>query len=188
MVTTEDEDNPTDQLPIHPSAIVRKEVGQFLGPTPGFNIREQSVLAEIHDSKVPEANLAAQTHRELVESLKLLQKVQALAPVPDAIEPLLHHAMTSAYVVSSLPKKNFVDVMTPRLIEAIGGQPESAQAVASSIHDHAVVSRARADQALLQIHQYFKGTGLSMIDRPGTMDPRKEFSTASPLALLVLRP
>lgn len=174
MIASNDERvNPSEQLPIHASAAVRTEVATFLGRQPAdFNIRTTSILTAIHRDKMNLQNLDLETRATTIDSLKLLQRVQALAPVPEAVRPLLDAGMTTAMRVSSMPKKRFIDKMAPALADA-GVPSAEADVVAGQMHDHAMESRLRADHALVQIHQAVEGSGLKHVDGPTTLAQRK---------------
>jgi hypothetical protein len=173
MIASEDEDsNPSEQLPIHSSAAVRTEVAKFLARQPGFNIRTTSVIAALHQDEANIKDIDLQIRSDVTESLKLLQSVQALAPTPEAIKPLLDTGWTDATRLSSVPKKRFVTKMVPGLAES-GASLAEAGMLASNIHDHAMRSRLRADHALVQIHQAVRGTGLKAVDGESNLSDRK---------------
>ncbi|WP_436431011.1 hypothetical protein, partial [Enterococcus faecium] len=76
-------------------------VAKFLDDHPQFNIRNQSVLSEIKADQLSTTggstvSLDSQTRQQVYDSLKLLQRVQALTPTPEAIQSLIEVGMTSA--------------------------------------------------------------------------------------------
>jgi hypothetical protein len=105
--------------------------------------------------------------------LKLLQRVQALTPVPEAVQPLLQEGFTSAMRVSSLPRKQFVARMAPHLAKA-GADPHESEFLVSRIHDHSMASRLRSDHALIQIREMVRGTGLRSVDGDSDMSIRRK--------------
>lgn len=166
-----------DEILIHPSQPVREAAVKVLDMQPGFNIRETSVLAHIANPDAINNAIgldgSVETHNQVVQSLKLLQRTQALTPTPDAIAPLLESGMTSAFQVSSIPKRQFVKAMAPALVAATtSGTNSDAETLAGEIHGHAMNNRARIDSALLQIYQTIKGTGLAILDGADNMDTR----------------
>ncbi|KAF7513140.1 hypothetical protein GJ744_010536 [Endocarpon pusillum] len=180
MIASGDEDqNPSENLLGHTDDQINQQIVKFLDERPDFNIRTQSVMSVIAaDQKAPETGSALQispkTHPKVVERLKLLQRVQALAPAPEAIKPLILSGLTSAMRVSSVPKDQFVKLLAPKIASSAGVDNTEANLLASSIHDHAVLSRARTDSALLQLHQALKGSGLSAIDGTLSLEERKK--------------
>lgn len=179
-------DDPSEHLPIHPSAAIRDALVSFLDRQPEFNIRKTSVLAAIH---ADQSQMDGETRTAVTDSLKLLQRVQALTPAPETVKPLLDEGMNSALRVSSIPKKRFIARMTPRLEENVSSTAE-AHRLATAVHDHAMESRLRADQALIQMHQWVKGSGLAAVDGDGLLkDRQRQFNmmaaraTGSPSAV-----
>ncbi|KAM6504796.1 hypothetical protein FSOLCH5_015286 [Fusarium solani] len=172
MIASNDEnENPSENLPIHTSAEVRTEVAGFLARRPEFNIRTTSVLAALHKDQGSLQKLDVKVRTAVVRSLKLLQRVQALVPVPEAVKPLLEADLVSAMQVSSIPKKQFIAGLAPRLAES-SASPQETEHLAAKIHDHAMMSHLRADNALIQIHQTVRGTGLKALDDESTMADR----------------
>lgn len=155
--------DPADDLPIHPSPEVRTEIAKFLDRQPDFDIRTMSVLTALHHDQDHLESLDPQSRTATAESLKLLQRVQALTPIPEATKPLLQEGYTSALRVSSAPKKQFVSRVAPRLAET-GLTKGESDMIASQIHDHATASSLRADHALVQIRELVRGTGLRAVD------------------------
>ncbi|KAH6881021.1 hypothetical protein B0T10DRAFT_580728 [Thelonectria olida] len=164
--------DPSDDLPIHSSPEVRTEIAKFLDRRPDFNIRTTSVLTALHQDQDHLENMDVQSRTATIESLKILQRVQALAPVPEATKPLLQGGFTSALRVSSVPKKQFVSEMAPRLAEA-GATEDESNLIAGQIHDHATASSLRADHALIQIRELVCGTGLRAVDGDSALADRQ---------------
>jgi hypothetical protein len=100
MIASSDEvQNPSENLLGRSDDQVRLQVAKFLDDRPDFNIRTQSVLCLAAHRKAPGGSstgqLDAKTEQQVSESLKLLQRVQALVPAPEAIKPLISLSMTS---------------------------------------------------------------------------------------------
>lgn len=171
MIASDDEAaNPSENLPIHSSPEVRKGVANFLARRPGFNIRTASVITELEADDGGADATEPEFRKDVAESLKLLQRVQALAPAPEAIAPLLEMNLTSAAQLSSIPKKKFISAFSPRLAQN-GASLDEVKVLATNIHEHAMASRLRADNALVQVHQALRGSGLRAIDGEGKLDP-----------------
>lgn len=173
-----DDANPSDALLVHSDRRICSLVAKFLDERPSFNIRTQSILKEIKPAKQNVAggcveSLDDETRQQVFESLKVLQRVQALTPVPEAIAPLLAANLSSALRVSSVPRPKFAKLMAPKITASTGMSMEEANGLAHIIHNHATLSRARADSALVQLHQTLKGSGLLSIDGLTTMKERK---------------
>jgi hypothetical protein len=102
---------------------------------------------------------------KVVDHLGTIQRVQALASTPQAAATLLNAGIVSAQQVSSMSSNKFTSALQDVLV---GGKAEAAQ-----IHDHAMKTSLRNQQALMQIHQTVKGTGLQVIDGKKTLQDRK---------------
>lgn len=170
------------RLRVHTDERICKLVSKFLDDRPQFNIRNQSVLSEIKADQLSTtggftASLDSQTRQQVYDSLKLLQRVQALTPTPEAIQPLIAVGMTSALRVSSVPRHKFLKLMIPKIASCPGMNEDEAQGLALMIHHHATSSRARTDSALVQLHQALKGSGLAPIDGTTTLTERKVLFT-----------
>ncbi len=154
----------SNELSIHQSPAVQDRVVKFLDSQPTWNIRQVSVVNLLNTPAVTKG-LAhpdddVQMQDDVVKSLQILQRVQALAPTPEAIPPLIDRGVTSALQVSSIPQKKFVEGLAPALGEIIPGDGiTNGEDLARQIHTHAAQSRLRIDDALLQIYQTIKGTG-----------------------------
>ncbi|KAK5203125.1 hypothetical protein LTR96_011047 [Exophiala xenobiotica] len=172
MLSTDDSRDANDDIPIHPSARVRNEVANLLDQRPDFNIRTTSVLKLLHEDHANIAHLDSQTRSAVTESLKVLQRTQALTPALTAVKPLLEQGLTSAMRVSAVPKKQFITRVAPQLVKA-GTSTDRAENLAAQIHDHAAASRLRADSALIQLHQMVKGSGLKPIDGEFSVEKRR---------------
>ena len=175
MVHSDDaEENPSDELPVHASAAVRAEVTSFLDRRPDFDIRKTSIMSALEVGSSDLDHLPTTTKAATVESLKLLQRVQALTPVPELIQPLLEDGFTSGLRVSSLSKKTFVARLAPKLAGSTGISQEESEALFGQVHDHATAGRLRIDRALVQIREMVRGTGLRSIDGNSILAQRKE--------------
>ena len=84
IAASDHEDAPANCIPIHKSLLVRQKAAEFLQSRPEFNIRTQSILPELE-----KAGSGDPSFQEAADSLRLLQRVQALTPVPEAIAPLI---------------------------------------------------------------------------------------------------
>ena len=170
--------DPVDDLPIHASTDVRKEVAKFLDRHPTFDIRNTSILAPLERDQANLKTLSTDIRAAVTDSLKLLQRVQALTPAPEAVKPLLEQGLTSAMRVSSTSKKQFVAKVAPHIV-ASGAPAARADSLASRIHDHAMTSRLRTDNALIQINQMVKGTSLVAIDGNSSLSDRRLMANTS---------
>ncbi len=132
----------------------KTHIHAVLDENPSFNIAATPVSALLAKSAVFKA-LAENDKAPVETELKTLQRVQALAPVPDAIPTLFAHNLTSALHISSIPEDSFVR----------GFQGEFGDAsIATSVHRHATASRARNEQFLVSSLQTVRGSGFRVID------------------------
>jgi hypothetical protein len=149
-----------DEMSVHEPSI-KAGLSTFLANQPNFNIRTTSVLTAL---KHPGAfdGIEKDLVPKVTEHLKTLQRVQALAPSPEAIPVLLEAGFKSAYQVSSVPKTRFIKDFTEKL-----GVDTAAQ-----IHAHAINSRIKQETTLATLHQMIKGTGVPAIDGASTRAER----------------
>jgi hypothetical protein len=163
-----------NEIKLHPSQAVRDGVVRFLDSQPDFNIRTTSVHAHVVAAPAALDHVADPGVRsQVVESLQMLQTVQALTPTPDAVAPLLDRGLKTALQVSSIPESRFVTSLAASLAAAAPGQDTASGALlARSIHQHAVATRHSIDDTLLQIFQVVKGSGLVAIDGRENRDVR----------------
>ncbi|KAH6856078.1 hypothetical protein B0I37DRAFT_425036 [Chaetomium sp. MPI-CAGE-AT-0009] len=126
----------------------------ILDENPSFDISVTPVATLLEHSEAFKS--LGEDEKAAVETeFKTLQRVQALAPVPDIIPTLFTHNLTSALQISAIPGDSFVR----------GFQGEFGDAsIAASVHRHATASRARNEQFLVSALQTVRGTGLRVID------------------------
>jgi hypothetical protein len=136
---------------------VREGVARFLDNQPSFNIRQTS-LHEALRSKHAFEGIAAEHHPAVLEQLKTLQRVQAIATGPAAVPVLMNAKLTSAFQVAEMPQAKFVQAYG----ELLGSS------VAREIHTSAVSQRMRNEQALVTLRDAVRGAGLAIIDGPQT--------------------
>ncbi|KAI9771436.1 MAG: hypothetical protein M1840_002056 [Geoglossum simile] len=141
---------------------VKDGVVKFFDNNPDFNLRNQSVLTVLSDSKSLDG-VPQEHHDEVTKNLKVLQRTQALTHVPEAIPGLANAGMTSAFKVAQIPESNFV---------ANHGEELGSPDVAREIHVHATNTVIRNDHALTSLLQTVRGTGVAMIDAGETRERR----------------
>ncbi|KAK3386446.1 hypothetical protein B0H63DRAFT_540294 [Podospora didyma] len=132
------------QVPIH----------DILDENPAFDLRSAPASAVFKDSAAFRS-LPDETKSMVETEIKMLQRVQALTPVPDAIPSLVRKGLTSAMHISNIPEDSFVRAFSSTL-----GEPETA----TNIHRHAVATRVRNEHFLVTALQTVRGSGLRVID------------------------
>ncbi len=121
------------------AAATRPHLYAILDGNPSFNISIRPVAA-LHAHSEAFKSLSEAEKQVFETELKTLQRVQALAPVPDAIPTLFTHDVTSALQISAIPEDSF----------ARGFQAEFRDvSIAASVHRHATATRARNEQFLV---------------------------------------
>ncbi|ERF70274.1 hypothetical protein EPUS_09217 [Endocarpon pusillum Z07020] len=84
-----------------------QHICDILDENPSFNIRSEPVSEILASSKVFKS--LADEQKPAVESdFKTLQRVQTMAPVPDAIPTMLNNNLTTSLQISSIPEDSFV--------------------------------------------------------------------------------
>jgi hypothetical protein len=139
----------------------RDNIVTFLNNQPAFNIRSESIYKALKQpeafSKIPE-----EQHSTVVEHMKTLQRVQALAPVPEAVPVLMKANLTSAFRIGEMPESTFLRNFGDTLGEE----------TARRVYTNAINTRIRNEHALVTMRQAIKGTGLAIIDGQRPMEPR----------------
>ncbi len=148
------------EIPIADSN-VRTGVTNFLNNQPEFNIRTASIYAAL---KHPEAfkNIAEEHRPEVIKNLKIIQRVQAISPIPEAVPVLIKANLNSAFRVAEMPESTFIAAYGPTLSD------ETARLV----YTNAINVHIRNEQALMTIRESMHGTGLGIIDGQMTAEER----------------
>ncbi|KAF2469532.1 uncharacterized protein BDR25DRAFT_304310 [Lindgomyces ingoldianus] len=131
-------------------------VFNVLNEDPEFDMQKSSVTKLLSRSNILTTLPAEDGTQSAVQSnLKTLQRVQALAPIPEAINPLIKSNLTSALHISNMSEVAFVEQMSSEM-----GDTNAA----ISIHQHATQCRIRNENFLLSALQAVRGSGLRVID------------------------
>lgn len=149
------------EIPIADTTI-RTGVATFLNNQPDFNIRTISVYTALR-SPTALKDIASGQHPAVVGQLKILQRVQAISPVPEAVPVLMKANLTSAFHVAEMPQSTFLKAYG----QALGGQTTAQQ-----VYTNAVNTRIRNEHALMTTRESIRGTGLAVIDGQQTRATR----------------
>src|SRR4051812_29589365 len=103
-------------------------------------------------------------HKEVSDAVKELQTARAIAVHPEAIKPLREAGLSTAFAVSSISEKAFVESLKDKIDEK----------VAKKIHLGATNSRIRNDHALVSLLQTTRGTGIAALDGNTKLEDRKK--------------
>jgi hypothetical protein len=134
---------------------LRNHALAFFTANPNFDIRGESVVPLLTKTSKGDSKSRSTTvpvPKAAVESLKTLQRVQALTSEPVAIPKLLYAGVRSAQQVAAIPQAHFVSDM-----------PLSPD-IARDIHRHATNSVIRSNMTLTTALQNIRGTGIRFID------------------------
>ncbi|KAH6949413.1 hypothetical protein BKA56DRAFT_289382, partial [Ilyonectria sp. MPI-CAGE-AT-0026] len=153
-----------DEVGSFPSDKVRQSVVKFMENQPrSFDISRTSVHVALRNANAF-ADIPADQHSEVSDAVKELQTAQAIAVHPDAIKPLREAGLFTAFAVSSMSEKGFV--------ESLSGKVDAD--VAKAIHLRATNSRIRNDHALVSLLQTTRGTGIAALDGNVSLGDRKK--------------
>lgn len=131
----------------------REGVDRFLTNQPDFNIRTTSVYKALKSEDAFKG--IEEEHRTgVAEQLKILQRVQAISPMPAAIPHLMNAGLTSAFRVAEMPESTFLAAHGTTL-----GEPAAKQ-----IYTNAINSHIRNEHALMTMRESWRGTGIGIID------------------------
>ena len=131
---------------------LRSGVANFLANQPEFNIRTTSVY---HAFKNPDAfkGIADAQRSGIVDQLKILQRVQAISPVPEAVPVLMNANLTSAFKVAQMPESTFLNAYGPALGEN----------TALDVYTNAINAHVRNEQALMTMRETVRGPGMAIM-------------------------
>jgi hypothetical protein len=132
---------------------VRAGVVNFLANQPDFNIRTTSVYAALRN-EAAFTNIAEEQREEVVNQLKILQRVQAISPIPEVVPKLIDANLISAFTLTEMPESTFLKSYSSTLGETTARQ----------IYTNALNNRIRNEQTLMALRETLRGTGLSIID------------------------
>ena len=143
----------TAQIPIA-DLTLRSNVATVFANAPDYNIRTSSVY-RLLENPAALANIPVEQHAAAIEQLKILQRVQAISPTPDAIPVLMQANLSSAFAVSEKPETVFLSAHGA----ALGGE-----AAARQVYNNAVNLRIRNEQAAMTMLETLRGSGLAIMD------------------------
>ena len=152
-----------------PGPEVRDGLTQFFEDRPDFDIRTTSIRAVLKDESALKAVPVAR-RPAVAEQLMILQRVQAISPVPEAIPALISESITSAHVASQLTELSFLRLMEGQLGERVARQ----------VHANATAANFRNENALMRMRDAVRGTGLAIID--GDHSPETRISALQAVA------
>jgi hypothetical protein len=148
------------EVPVADPAI-RCGVTSFFAGQPDFDMRTTSVYTAFQHPKaftgIDRDAWAGVTH-----TLKVLQRVQAISPVPEAIPALMESGLTSAVAVAQIPETTF-----RRKFSSTLGEPVTAQ-----VHANAINVQIRNETALAAMRDIVRGSGMAIVDGPSTRQDR----------------
>lgn len=142
-----------------------KVVSDILTKVPDFNIRTTSVYEVINDRTLME-KIAKKNIDAAINSLKTLQRVTLMSPVPEAVPALISNNYLSAYAIAMLPQEQFFVSMAGSVLpyETLG-----------YIYEAAEKKKAFYEQVLITVKEAGERTGIAMIDggkKISTVNPR----------------
>ncbi|RKK82860.1 hypothetical protein BFJ71_g15130 [Fusarium oxysporum] len=153
-----------DEVGSFPSDKVRQSVVKFMeNQSRSFDISRTSVHVALRNANAF-AGIPADQHSEVSDAVKGLQTAQAIAVHPETIKPLREAGLSTAFAVSSMSEKGFV--------ESLSGKVDAD--VAKAIHLRANNSRIRNDHALVSLLQTTRGTGIAALDGNVNLEDRKK--------------
>jgi len=133
---------------------VGKVVSAILLKVPDFNIKTTSIYRVINDRKLLE-QVAKKNIDSAISSLKTLQRITLMSPVPEAVPALINNNYLSVYAVTALPPAQFIGSMQ-------GSQ--LPYETLTHIYEAAEKKKAFYEQVLITVKETGERTGIAMID------------------------
>ena len=149
-----------DELPIARPE-VKANVAAFFDARPDFDIRVTSLYSVLGKRTDEEAG---GEDAEVVETLKTLQRVQAIAPRGEAVATLMARSFVSAQAVTDVPEATFIAAHS----EALGAED------AKRVYARAASVRIRNEHALMGFRETYRGSGLRAVDGDESDEDRKK--------------
>ena len=138
--------------------ILRGGITTFLSnQDEAFNIKTTSIY-EAFKNENAFKGIAPELQDAVKTTLKTVQRVAAISPVAEAIPVLIKANMHTAFQVSEMPEKQFIQAFKGEL-------GENGEAIAKQLHTNAVNSRIRNEHALMALKEAGQGTGIAFIDK-----------------------
>ena len=100
-------------------------------------------------------NVPPEKLHDTVQQIKLIQRVQAIAPTPEAIPVLINQNMTTAFAIASASPESFVAANAVTL----------GNATAHEVWSNATSTVSRNERTLASILEMARGSGLAVLDR-----------------------
>ncbi|KAG4435408.1 hypothetical protein IFR05_009115 [Cadophora sp. M221] len=141
---------------------LRASVLSVLDSKSDFNISTTPITSAVMATPTILANVPAAQRDDTIQEIKVIQKVQAIAPVPEAIPVLMERNLTTAGAIAATSEANMVSVLG----SSVG--PEVAKMVFMTAKDITL----RNESVLMSILGSVKGTGLGIIDGPVDIQAR----------------
>lgn len=174
------------ELPIADVGL-HNNIVKFFNNQPDFNISTTSIYTALSQPNALK-NIAEDQWEGVTHQLKILQRVQAISPTPEAIPVLMKANLNSAYHVAELPESAFLksygnakcmdkecgkrfleseikDGKCPKcgsdqITKALLGETTARQ-----VYQNAVNNRVRNEHALMSLRELYRGSGVAFIDQ-----------------------
>ncbi|MDJ0532078.1 MAG: Tc toxin subunit A, partial [Xenococcaceae cyanobacterium MO_207.B15] len=143
---------------------IRAGVVKFLENQPNFNIRTTSVYTALQN-EAAFTNIDNEQRTEVINQLKILQRVQAISPIPEAVPVLMNANLNSAFTVTEMPESTFLKTYDNTF-------NNFGKDIAQQIYTNALNNRIRNEQALMAMREAVRGTGLAIMDGSQTLETR----------------
>lgn len=139
--------------------ILNNEIGAtistILDKHPDFNIKTTSIYEIINKEETIKA-LPVDKKEIVVSELKTLQRITALTPDADALPVLYNNNLHSAMQISDVSKTQFLEVMSKSGLD---------KNTILEMYTNAQKVRTRNEQVIMSLREYYKQTGIAIIDQ-----------------------
>ena len=149
-----------EEVPIADTNI-RLGVVKFLYNQPDFNIRTTSIYTALKNESAF-TEIAEEQREEVVNQLKILQRVQAISPIPEAVPVLMNANLISAFTVTEMPESTFLKSYSNPIGEVTARQ----------VYTCAQNIRFRNERAWMVMQETLRGTGFAIIDGSQPLETR----------------
>lgn len=130
-------------------------VASILEKNIDFNIKTTSIYKVLKSEDVFK-NIPSEAHDTVSKQLKTLQRIITISPIAEAVPVLYQEKLHTSNQIAQVPHSQFMGAMKGKGLE---------DNILQQIHTNAQYSKARNEQALMQLKEAGQKTGVAFIDR-----------------------
>jgi hypothetical protein len=159
-----------DKIPLQNPELKPHVLSVLSNTVSPFDITKTPVAEAAKKSPETFQNVPPEKLEDTIQQVKLIQRVQAIAPTPEAIPVLVKQNLTTAFAIASTSPEKFVAANAVTL----------GDATAREVWSNAMNTASRNENTLARILDTARETGLAVLDRVPTFASRGPKGLSSP--------